>query len=237
MDIKEEKMIIIFSWLLEFRFSTPKILSMSLEHNKNTSIFFSSLIKNEFVKVVKNVHTNKERFFMLTKQGVDFLEARGFDVENAVTKKARFERYSMVLHDVAVQHFIALKKEAHLEVIWDKNIIKIERNCRPDALMKMNNGHWVVLEYERWRKSLARIFTSFVNHANQISQENYGGVYFVFNTKLDHDHYISLFNYEQWPLFSKDTRTGKMTHNGKYFQPNEVENLRDCFIFEIMGCE
>tara|TARA_B100000768_G_C10953342_1_gene238612 strand:+ start:260 stop:454 length:195 start_codon:yes stop_codon:yes gene_type:complete len=31
LDMKEEKMIILFNWILEFRFSTPRILAKVLE--------------------------------------------------------------------------------------------------------------------------------------------------------------------------------------------------------------
>ena len=119
-------MTIVLSWLLEFRFSTPRILASLLEHNKNTSPFFSSLVKDGFIKQLINVHTNKERLFMLTKQGVDFLEVREIDVSNALTVSSRLERYSMILHDVGVQNFIASKKDNYLEIIWDKNIVGID---------------------------------------------------------------------------------------------------------------
>ena len=236
-DIKEEKMTIVLSWLLEFRFSTPRILGNLLEHNKNTSPFFSALLRDGFIKLLINVHTNKERLFMLTKQGVDFLEAREIDIANAMTVSSRLERYSMILHDVGVQNFIVEKKDNYFEVIWDKNIKDIDARSRPDALLKLKNGYWIGLEYERWRKSLGRIFTSYVNQAKQITQGKYGGVYFVFNTKIDHDHYVELFEYERWPLFTKDLNTGQLSHNGLFFKPSEVENLRKIFKFEIVACE
>jgi len=236
-DIKEEKMTLVLAWLVEFRFSTPRILGSLLEHNKNTSPFFSALLKDGFIKQLINVHTNKERLFMLTKQGVDFLEAREIDVANAVTVSSRLERYSMILHDVGVQNFIASKKDNYVEVIWDKNIIDIDVISRPDALLKLKNGYWIGLEYERWRKSLGRIFTSYVNQATQITQGKYGGVYFVFNTKIDHDHYVELFKYEKWPLFSKEPNTGQLSNNGRFFEPDKVENLRQIFKFEILACE
>ena len=81
-----------------------------VEHYKHAS-FFSGLIKNGFIKVLKNVHTDKERLFMLTQLSVDFLEAREFDVSNAVTKAGRLERYSMVLHDIGIAAIISSIRE------------------------------------------------------------------------------------------------------------------------------
>ena len=238
LDMKEEKMMIVLSWLLEFRFSTTKILSSLLENNKNTSFFFSGLVNDGFIKQVVNVHTRNERLLMLTKQGVDFLEARELDISNAMTASGRLERYSMVLHDTGVQKFVSSKKERFLEVVMDRNIIGINDKNRPDALLKLKkNGNWVGIEYERWRKSTARVFMSFVNQSNQLTRGNYGGVYFVFNTEIDQEYYMNLFNYERWPLFIKDQNTGKLKASGAYFDPNKVENLRRVFKFEVLACE
>ena len=55
-------MIILFNWILEFRFSTPRILAKVLELKiTSTPRFFSGLIKDGFIKKVRNVHTDKER--------------------------------------------------------------------------------------------------------------------------------------------------------------------------------
>lgn len=239
LDMKEEKMVILFSWILEFRFSTPRILAQVLELKiTSTPRFFSGLIKDGFIKILKNVHTDKERLFMLTSLSVDFLEAREFDVSQAITKSGRLERYSMILHDIGVQDVVCSKINTYSEVIWDKHILNIDSKCRPDALMKkVSNGYFVGVEYERWRKNLGRIYGSFVNHANQMIDGHYGGVYFVFNTKVDCDHYKSLFDSEQWPLFSKNMRTGKLSHNDQFFYPDKVENIRKCFVFEVLACE
>ena len=232
-------MVIVFSWLLEFRFSTPKILTNVLGLSiTSTPRFFSGLIKNGFIKVLKNVHTDKERLFMLTQLSVDFLEAREFDVSNAITKAGRLERYAMVLHDIGVQRFVFSNLGTCSEVVWDKNIVGIDSQCRPDALMKKSsNGQFVGIEYERWRKNLKRIYSSFVNHSNQMIDGNYKGVYYIFNTESDRLHYQDLFNAERWPLFSKHAATGNLSHTGEYFYPDQVENLRRGFVFEVLSCE
>jgi len=31
-----------------------------------------------------------------------------------------------------------------------KNIVGIDDRSRPDALLKLKNGYWIGLEYERW---------------------------------------------------------------------------------------
>ncbi len=232
-------MVIVFSWILEFRFSTPKILTKVLGLSiTSTPRFFSGLIKNGFIKILKNVHTDKERLFMLTSLGVDFLEAREFDVSNAITKVGRLERYSMVLHDIGVQHFVFSKIHTCSEVVWDKNIVGIVSKCRPDALMKKSsNGQLVGIEYERWRKNLKRIYSSFVNHSNQMIDGHYKGVYFIFNTEVDRVHYQEMFDSERWPLFSKHAATGNLSHTGQYFYPDKVENLRRGFVFEVLESE
>ena len=236
--MKDEKMVIVFSWLLEFRFSTPRILTNVLGLSiTSTPRFFSGLIKNGFIRVLKNVHTDKERLFMLTQLGVDFLKAREFDVSNAVTKSGRLERYSMVLHDIGVQGFVFSKMSTCSEVVWDKNIVDIDSKCRPDALMrKSSNGQFVGIEYERWRKNLKRIYSSFVNHSNQMIDGHYKGVYFIFNSESDRIHYQELFNSERWPLFSQHAG-GQLSHTGQFFYPDQIENLRRGFVFEVLSCE
>ena len=237
--MKDEKMVIVFSWLLEFRFSTPKILTNVLGLSiTSTPRFFSGLIKNGFIKVLKNVHTDKERLFMLTQLSVDFLNAREIDVSNAVTKAGRLERYSMILHDIGVQNFVFSKISTCSEVVWDTNIVDIDSKCRPDALMKISsNGQFVGIEYERWRKNLKRIYSSFVNHSNQMIDGHYKGVYFIFNSESDRIHYQELFNSERWPLFSQHARTGRLSHTGQFFYPDKIENLRRGFVFEVLPCE
>jgi len=238
LDMKDEKMVIVFSWLLEFRFSTPRILTNVLGLSiTSTPRFFSGLIKNGFIRVLKNVHTDKERLFMLTQLSVDFLNAREFDVSNAVTKSGRLERYSMVLHDVGVQRFVFSKMSTCSEVVWDKNIVDIDSKCRPDALMrKSSNGQFVGIEYERWRKNLKRIYSSFVNHSNQMIDGHYKGVYFIFNSESDRIHYQELFNSERWPLFSQHAG-GQLSHTGQFFYPDQIENLRRGFVFDVLSCE
>jgi hypothetical protein len=239
LDMKDEKMFIVFSWLLEFRFSTPKILTNLLGLSiTSTPRFFSGLIKNGFIKVLKNVHTDKERLYMLTQLSVDFLVAREIDVSNAVTKAGRLERYSMILHDIGVQSFVFSKISTCSEVVWDKNIVDIDSKCRPDALMKISsNGQFVGIEYERWRKNLKRIYSSFVNHSNQMVGGHYKGVYFIFNSESDKIHYQELFNSERWPLFSQHAGTGKLSHTGQFFYPDDIENIRRGFVFEVLSCE
>ena len=79
--IQQEKRLLVLSWLLEFRFSSPSILAQLLgQPVANNSRFFMSLLEQRFIRTFKNVHTNLERLFMLDRTGIDFLMNHGLNV-------------------------------------------------------------------------------------------------------------------------------------------------------------
>jgi hypothetical protein len=237
-DIQQEKMLLLLSWLLEFRFSSPRILALLLKQPvANTSRFFSTLLKDRFIRTFTNVHTNRERLFMLDQSGVDFLINHGFDLSQSCTKPHVLHRYRLILHDQAVQEAVIHKISRHREVIWDKNITHIDAVSRPDALMQMHTGYWVALDYERWRKSLNRVYLMYYHHAQAIEHGHYHGVYLYFHSHDDMLFYQQLFDSEKWPVFSKDTKTGKLSHTDQYYVPDQIKNLRSNFSFEVLCCE
>ena len=65
---------------------------------------------------------------------------------------------------------------------------------------------------------------------------HYKGVYFIFNSESDRIHYQELFNSERWPLFSQHAG-GQLSHTGQFFYPDQIENLRRGFVFEVLSCE
>ena len=237
-EIQQEKRLIVLSWLLEFRFSSPRILARLLgQAVPNTSRFFTMLLKGRFIRTFENVHTNRERLFMLDKCGVDFLINHGFDISKAYVKPHVLYRSRFILHDQAVQMSVIDKLSQHNEVIWDKNITHLDNDSRPDALLQMKNGYCVALDYERWRKSSSRVYVIFYHHARAIENGHYHGVYLYFNSTADMAFYKKLFEAKQWPRFSKDIKTGKLTHTNNYYSPDNIKNLRACFSFAVLVCE
>ena len=180
--IREEKRRLVLDWLLEFQFSSVELLAQRLGLTYHSSYkFFRALLDDQIIQHVKSVHTHQTRYLMLTKAGVDLLQVTGRDVSKAQTQPSRLNRYSHIMHDLAVQHAV-LKRLAHYdEVIWDKHINIPEQFDNPDVLLHAPKGYWVAFEYERWRKETKRIYLSFMNHVRALIKRHYSGVYYLFD--------------------------------------------------------
>ncbi len=77
------------------------------------------------------------------------LQVAGRDVAKAQTQTSRLNRYSHIMHDLAVQRAV-LKRLAHYnEVIWDQHINLPDQFDNPDALLHSPKNYWVALDYER----------------------------------------------------------------------------------------
>ena len=168
---------------------------------------------------------------MLTKAGVDMLQVAGRDVSKAQTLTSRLNRYSHILHDLAVQSAVLKRLDHYDEVIWDQHITLPDQSEKPDALMHSPKNYWVALDYERWRKEDKRIYLSFMNHARALIKRHYSGVYYLFDREHDLLHYQTLFAARAWPEYNYNRKTGKITPAGTHFQPDSIEHLRDCFLF------
>ena len=147
------------------------------------------------------------------------------------TQPARLNRYSHIMHDLAVQRAVLKRLDLYDEVIWDKHITLPEQDEKPDALMHSPKNYWVAFEYERWRKETKRIYLSFMNHARALIKRHYSGVYYLFDREEDLVYYQTLFAAEAWPEYHYNRKTGKITPAGTHFQPDAIERLRDCFLF------
>ena len=230
--IREEKRRLVLDWLLEFRVSSIELLAQRLGLTYQSSYkFFRSLLDDQIIQHFKSVHTNQARYLMLTKTGVDMLQVAGRDVSKAQTQTSRLNRYSHIMHDLAVQRAV-LKRLAHYdEVIWDQHITLPDRYEKPDALLHSPKNYWVALDYERWRKEDKRIYLAFLNHAKALVKRHYSGVYYLFDRAHDLWHYQTLFAAQEWPEYNYNRQTGKITPPGTHFQPDAIEHLRDCFLF------
>ena len=149
--VREEKRRLVLDWLLEFRVSSVEFLARRIGLTYHSSYkFFRSLLDDQIIQPFKSIHTHQARYLMLTKAGVDMLQVAGRDVSK--TQTSRLNRYSHIMHDLAVQHAV-LKRLAHYdEVIWDQHITLPDHDEKPGALMHSPKNYWVALDYERWRK-------------------------------------------------------------------------------------
>lgn len=234
--IKDDKTRIVLDWLLEFRFSSTNLLSSRLgQTNINTNRFFNSLIDDKVIQSFKNVHTKNHRYVMLASAGVSYLEAFGRNVDKAITRVSNLGKYSQILHDLSVQETVLSRLDSFEEVIWDRHINIEMMNDRPDAILKANKDgsyFWSAIEFERWRKSKMRIYISFLNHVKNIQDNNYAGVYYLFQNESDCRYYKKLFSIEDWPIYIRKPNSTKIKLASKSFFPDSVTDLRRRFIFK-----
>ncbi len=200
--IKAEKVRLVLDWLLEFRFSSIGLLARRIGSTPiNSNRFFNQLIDDQLIQVIKNAHTNYERYVMLTYIGASYLEAHGRSIDRAIIKITQLERYSKILHDIAVQYAVLNRLEKYDEVIWDNNIELPDQLEKPDALLHSPRGYWAALEYERWRKDNRRIYMAFMKHVQAFEAGHYKGVFFLFEQEIDLLHYKKLFDAKEWRAY------------------------------------
>lgn len=230
--IKEEKTRLVLDWLLEFRFSSIDLLAKRIGSNAvNANRFFNALLSDGVIQSFKNVHTKNERYVMLTSAGLAYLEVQGRDISKATTRVQHLGRYSHIIHDMAVQYAVLNRLYQFEEVIWDRHIDLPEHQEKPDVIMRSPRGYWVALEYERWRKDTKRIYISFMNHSAALEAKLYAGVFYLFDRAADHLHYKKLFDAEEWPRYKRERKSGRIKHLDSTFKPDDVKNLRKCFVF------
>lgn len=233
--MKVEKTQLVLDWLLEFRFSSYEILAERLGITVNGGRrFFDSLVDDGLIHEFKNVHTMHQQFVMLGAAGVAWLEAWGRDVSKAATRVQSLGRSAQIVHDLSVQRAVLGLLDKYVEVIWDRNIIFEDEDeyDRPDALLRSPKGHWVALEFERWRKEKARIYSGFIASAKAIKSQRYAGVIYIFSQQADQAKYQSLFNEAVWPIYRKE-KTGRFKPIDQSFDPDSIGGLRQCFRFEV----
>ena len=236
--IKQQKIRLVLDWLLEFRFSSIDLLAKRLGSNAiNANRFFNSLLTDGYIQAFSNIHTNNARYVILTLDGLAYLEVLGRDVSRATTNKNALGRYSRILHDIAVQYAVLNRLNQFTEVIWDRHINFPDHPEKPDVLLRSPRGYWVGLEYERWRKDLRRIYISFMAHTDALIKKHYSGVFYLFSLENDCNYYRSLFEAEEWPRYKREPKSGHIKRLSSSFRPDEIKNLRKCFIFSIEPVE
>lgn len=230
--IKDEKVRLVLDWLLEFRFSSIEFLANRIgQSSVNANRFFNGLLKDGLIQAFKNVHTKNERYVMLTMAGISYLEVLGRDVSKGTTRVQHLGRYSHIVHDMAVQGAVLSRLDQYEEVVWDRHISLPDSQDKPDAIMRSQKGYWVALEYERWRKDTKRIYITFINHVRALREKHYSGVFFVFDSEADMKHYQKLFSAVEWPVYKRQSKSGRIITTDTVLRPDEVTNLRKCFVF------
>ena len=234
--IREEKTLLVLDWLLEFRWSSFELLATRLDMRSKTSYkFFRALVEEGLIQIFKSVPAKIARCFLLTRRGATQLQDAGRDISHAHTSPAGVTHDATIGHDLAVQAAVLRRRHQYDEVIWKPHITLPEPFEKPDVLLRLPQGAWVALDYERQRKDDSRIYIAFRNHAEAIMNQHYGGVHLLFDRPADLKRYRTLFDAEAWPEYDFNRKKGKITALTTTFKPDTVPKLRQCFVFILEG--
>ena len=230
--VREEKTLLVLSWLLEFRWSSFELLATRLGMRSKTSYkFFRALVEEGLIQIFKSVPANIARCFLLTRRGAIQLQDAGRDISHAHTSLTGVTHDATIAHDFDVQAAVLRRLQQYDEVIWKPHITLPEPLEKPDVLLRSPQGAWVALDYERQRKDDSRIYITFRNHAEAIMNHHYGGVHLLFDRPAVLERYRTLFDAEAWPEYDFDRKKGKITARNTTFNPDTVPQLRQCLVF------
>ena len=236
--VREEKTLLVLSWLLEFRWSSFELLATRLGMRSKTSYkFFRALVEEGLIQIFKSVPANLARCFLLTRRGAIQLQDAGRDISHAHTSLTGVTHDPALAHDFDVQAAVLRRLQQYDEVLWKPQITLPEPFEKPDVLLRSPQGAWVALDYERQRKDDSRIYITFRNHAEAIMNHHYRGVHLLFDRPADLERYRTLFDAEAWPEYDFDRKKGKITARTTTFNPDTVPQLRQCFVFILEGAD
>ena len=232
-EIRDMNYRLALDWLLAFRLSSVELLTQRLGLSKRGIYrLLRELERTDYIQNFVNIFTGSKRLVMLTQTGATYLEQKeGRDVSKAVTKSYRLNRYSHILHDLAIQKAAVKRTNGYTELIPDHQINLPEPFHRPDLLMRNSKDFWIAFEYERTRKEIKRIYIAFYNHVRAIINKHYHAVYFLFDREHDRDFYHELSLATEWPRYRFNRSSGKITTRDEPFIPDEYTNLRKCYLF------
>ena len=204
-----EKRDVVLHWLLEFQFSTAKILSRALGLERaNQNRFFLSLKKSGLVATTKSPFIYEQIYF---------LSGKGKEFAHMLSEKA--ERYVMTatkilasttIHHLSVQcavltrSTLTLRFDCQSEWHLDMPVSK-----RPDAIVS-RGARMEALEVELTQKTVPRIYLGFLTHLDNIKQHHYDTVEYIFSDEALMQRYQQRFDASVWPLYTAN-RYGKIT--------------------------
>ena len=100
---REEKTLLVLSWLLEFRWSSFELLATRLGMRSKTSYkFFRALVEEGLIQIFKSVPAKIARCFLLTRRGATQLQEAGRDISHAHTSPTGVTHDGSIGHDLVV---------------------------------------------------------------------------------------------------------------------------------------
>ena len=201
----QDKRDFVIHWLLEFQWSTPRILAQALGLKRtNQSRFFQVIQRGGLVQTIKSPFIY-EHLYYLGKEGKAFAQCLSEKSESyAVTKTSVVS--GLNIHHLSVQQAILTRSTLTLPFDFQSEWhLDLPATSRPDAIVTTGNT-MTALEVELAQKTAPRMYLGFLTHLENIKRQQYDRVEYIFTDEALRDRYHARFSQPQWPMF---TRNGK----------------------------
>jgi hypothetical protein len=228
---RDEKLKKILLWLVEYHYSTNKILCDFLGVNhRGQGAFFKRLV-DENILYSTRIFTINGYVYSLTDDGRSLAErylARDIDYKTNINRISP----TTVYHNLACQKAVLARLREGVVHTFEKHLDFTSKDKLPDVLIE-DGGIKTALEIELTRKNNDRVFRAFMDHVNAIKQEYYHVVEYIFPNGVLRDNYQAKFDLAEWPIIEKKGSFYRRTD--KVFEPDSIGNLRERFKFSVQN--
>ena len=229
-----EKCQFVVQWLLEFNYSTARVLSHALGLQRaSQSRFFVSLRKSRLVQVVQ-VPFLFEQVYFLSRQGKEMAAMLSDKAERYRMTRTKVLS-SMVRHNLSVQCAVISRSALTLPFDFRGELdLDLPNLKRPDAIIS-HGTRFVALEVELTQKTLPRIFLGFQTHLENMKAGHYDTVEYIFPDQALQRRYEARFATPDWPLYTSSVRGTITPLKGKDGKPKtaraDVPQIQERFQF------
>lgn len=237
-EIAQEKIKITLLWIYEFKFTNAKVVEHLLKiDGRHARAFIKNLVNKEFIYLFKNKNLEgKNYFYGLTQLGLEYLQFHGLLDETSKRKNiSSLQKTMSILHDLVVQKYIATNIDSYQEVYAENSLYKImsKNQILSDAIVVLEGGQKIAIEYERWAKTKDRIYFNFYRHYENIFiHDVYDGCIYLFESDVIKNTYKKIFDQDHWVRYKQNNSTSKLYMLTETFDTNKNQNIKDAFILK-----
>ncbi len=201
----QEKRDFVILWLLEFRYSTKKILAQALGQNvSGMTRFFQRLEQLGVIAKTKSPFVYGHLVY-LGRAGKDYAGLLSEKAESYPVTKGSVPG-ALNVHGLSVQ--LAVLRRSSLMMPFDFKSewhLELETGSRPDALVTTGTTQ-TALEIELAQKTQPRIFLAFLTHVQNMRGGHYDRVEYIFSNRALCASYEKLFLEPSWPMYTRSKK-------------------------------
>jgi len=228
---RDEKLEMILLWLVEYHYSTNKILCDFLGVNhRGQGAFFKKLVDVGILNSTR-IFTINGYVYSLTDEGRGLAERFCGEVFDYKTNMTRISP-NTVYHNLACQKAVLSRLKDGTKHTFEKHLDFTTKDKLPDVLLE-HEGVKTALEIELSRKNNDRVYRAFFDHLKAMQEGHYHKVEYIFPSAVLRDNYKAKFDSSEWPIIEKKGSFFRRT--GKTFEPDTVRNLRERFLFSVQN--